>query len=100
AFNIPILMVSGYEADDVIGTAVAQAEADDVDVRVVSGDGDILQLLSPRTTVQLRVRRKEPSGRFAVRDIVYDEDAFRREYGFEPHQLVDFKALKGDTSDN
>lgn len=100
AFNIPILMVQGYEADDVIGTIAAQAEAQDVDVRIISGDGDILQLLSPHTSVQLRVRRKEASGRFVVRDIIYDEDAFRREYGFEPRQLVDFKALKGDTSDN
>ncbi len=99
-FNVPILMVNGYEADDVIGTISAQAEAQDVDVRIVSGDGDILQLLSPRTSVQLRVRRKEASGKFVVRDIIYDEDAFRREYGFEPPQLIEYKALKGDTSDN
>lgn len=100
AFNIPILMVNGYEADDVIGTAVSQAEDKDIDVCVVSGDGDILQLLSPRTKVQLRVRRKEASGKFVVRDIVYDEAMFRQEYELEPLQLIDLKALKGDTSDN
>ena len=99
-FNIPILMVNGYEADDLIGTAVAQAEEQDVDICVVSGDGDILQLLSPKTKVQLRVRRKEANGKFVVRDIVYDEDMFRQEYGLEPRQLIDLKALKGDTSDN
>jgi DNA polymerase-1 len=100
AFNIPVLTLPGYEADDLIGTVAAQAESLGADVRVISGDGDILQLLSPHTTVQLRVRRKNEGGRFVVYDIIYDEAQFEREYGFKPPQLIDFKALKGDSSDN
>lgn len=100
AFNMPILMLSGYEADDVIGTVATQAVNEGVDVRIVSGDGDILQLLSPNISVQLRVRRKDGGAKFVVRDIIYDSDIFKVEYGFEPPLLVDYKALKGDTSDN
>lgn len=100
AFNIPILMVKGYEADDIIGTVAAKAEAQNVNVRIVTGDGDLLQLLTPHTDVRLRVRRKEEGRGFVVRDLLYDEDAFRNEYGFEPRQLVEYKGLKGDTSDN
>src|SRR6266496_2793923 len=52
AFNMPLLAMDGYEADDVIGTIVPQAEAEGVDVRIVTGDRDILQLLTEHTTVQ------------------------------------------------
>ncbi len=92
-FNIPVLAVDGYEADDVIGTVATQAEAEGVDVHIVTGDRDILQLLTPQVVVQLP-KRKSP-------DVVYDEDAFREKYnGLEPNQLVDLKALMGDSSDN
>lgn len=92
AFNIPVLALEGYEADDVIGTAVAQVAGLDVAVRIITGDRDILQLLTPSVTVQL------PSPKGA--DTVYDEAAFRQKYGIEPAQLVDLKGLMGDSSDN
>lgn len=92
AFNIPVLALEGYEADDVIGTAVAQVAGLDVAVRIITGDRDILQLLTPSVTVQL------PSPKGA--DTVYDEAAFRQKYGIEPSQLVDLKGLMGDSSDN
>ncbi|MEO8606408.1 MAG: DNA polymerase I [Chloroflexota bacterium] len=91
-FNMPTLMMENCEADDMIGSVVGQAEAQDVDVRIVTGDRDILQLLSDHITVQLP-RRNEP-------DVVFDMAKFREEYGLEPWQLVDWKALVGDTSDN
>jgi DNA polymerase-1 len=100
AFNIPILTKAGYEADDVIGTIATQGETQGVNVRVITGDGDMLQLLSPQTSVQLRVRRKKDGGRMVTFDIVYDEAGFEREYGFKPPQLIDYKALRGDSSDN
>ncbi len=100
AFNMPILTVKGYEADDVIGTVARQAVEQGLDVRIISGDGDILQLLDPQTSVALRVRRKADNGKFAVYDIVYNEQVFELEYAFKPPQLIDYKALKGDTSDN
>jgi DNA polymerase-1 len=92
AFNMPVLKKEGYEADDMIGSVVGLAEAQGVSVRIVTGDRDILQLLSDHITVQLP-RRNEA-------DIVFDMALFRQEYGLEPWQLVDWKGLVGDTSDN
>jgi DNA polymerase I len=92
AFNMPILAKKGYEADDVIGTVVPQAEAQGVQIRIVTGDRDILQLLTEHTTVQLP-RKGEA-------DVVFDVPKFKEEYGLEPWQLVELKALIGDTSDN
>jgi len=97
AFNIPILAVETFEADDVIGTIVGQAEAEGVDVRIITGDRDLLQLLTPHITVQLPNRSKNSDGA----DVVYNEALYREKYQLEyPWQLVDFKALVGDTSDN
>ena len=94
AFNIPILELDGYEADDVIGSIAPQAEAQGVDVRIITGDRDMLQLLSDRTTVQLPARRQGDGPE------VWDVARFRAEYGLEPAQLVELKGLMGDTSDN
>jgi DNA polymerase-1 len=91
-FNMPTLMMEDCEADDMIGSVVGQAEEQGVDVRIVTGDRDILQLLSDHITVQLP-RRNEA-------DVVFDMAKFREEYGLEPWQLVDWKGLVGDTSDN
>ncbi|MBL8146798.1 MAG: DNA polymerase I [Anaerolineae bacterium] len=94
AFGIPLLVKAGTEADDLIGTASLQAEVQGADVLIFSGDSDLLQLLSPVTRVRLFIPvAKEP-------DVYYDEARFRERYGFEPRQLIDYKALKGDTSDN
>jgi DNA polymerase-1 len=92
AFNIPILAHEGYEADDIIGTIVPLIEAENVDVRIITGDRDILQLLTDHIKVQIPSR----SGP----DTVYDLELFRQTYGLEPWQLVDLKALMGDSSDN
>lgn len=93
AFNIPVLACDGYEADDVIGTVARQAVARGVDVRIVTGDRDLLQLLNTHVTVQLPSRKSGP-------DEVYDEARFVERFGLRPDQLVDKKALEGDTSDN
>lgn len=92
-FNIPVLALDGCEADDVMGTVTPQAEAQGVDVHIISGDRDILQLITPHVRVQLPQYGKNE-------DIVYDEALFREKYGLEPRQLVDLKALMGDASDN
>ena len=94
AFNIPILELDGYEADDVLGSVAPQAEADDVDVLIITGDRDLLQLITERTTVQL------PAGRSQGHPQHYDLARFREEYGLEPPQLVEIKGLMGDSSDN
>jgi DNA polymerase-1 len=94
AFNIPILTLPGHEADDLIGTAALQAEAQGVDVRIFTGDRDLLQLLSPHTTVRLFIPKAK------VPDEIYDLARFRDKYQLDPLQLIDLKALEGDTSDN
>jgi DNA polymerase-1 len=92
AFNIPVLEVPGSEADDVIGTVAKQAEAAGVRTHIISGDRDLLQLLTDHIVVQLPSRKGG--------DVVYDIPAFRERFKIEPIQFIDYKALVGDSSDN
>ena len=93
AFGIPIFEIDGYEADDVLGTLACQAVEQGVDVVVVTGDTDALQLVGPRVRVFIPSRGMSEA-------VLYDEDAVRARYGLEPRQIIDYKALKGDPSDN
>ena len=93
SFSIPIYGVEGFEADDVIGTLARIAEERGHSVTIVSGDLDCLQLVTE--SVDALVPRRGITDTF-----VYGPDQVRQRYGFEPPQLVDFKALRGDTSDN
>ena len=90
AFKIPIYEMDGYEADDVIGSLAKQAGGE---VVIVTGDRDIFQLITDKVRVYAPKRGlSEPE--------MFDEEKFRENYGFNPDQLVDFKALVGDSSDN
>ncbi|MBS5724997.1 MAG: DNA polymerase I, partial [Clostridiales bacterium] len=92
AMGFHVLTCEGYEADDIIGTLCAKADADgDTRAYVLTGDRDSLQLITPACSVIL-AKTKE--------DILYDEARFTEEYGVRPEQLVDVKALMGDASDN
>jgi DNA polymerase-1 len=95
AFNIPVYELDDYEADDVLGTLSHQASQQDIDTIIVTGDSDTMQLVSPQT----RVLYPKPRGTFSD-TILYDEDAVIQKYGIRPSQIADFKALKGDPSDN
>lgn len=88
--GIKTLAAENYEADDIIGTLAAQASKD-LPVDIVSGDRDLFQLISPNT----RVLFVKGSG-----IVAYDVEKFEAEFGFAPKLLVDYKALRGDTSDN
>lgn len=93
AFNIPIYEKAGYEADDCVGTIARQAEAEGVEVIIVTGDNDALQLVTPLVKV-FSIRK-------GIKDLVlFDEAAVEAKYGFKPGQLVDYKGLCGDQSDN
>ena len=92
AFNIPRLTMPNMEADDILGTISRQAVEQGLDVHIATGDRDILQLLGPHVRVQLPQRRGP--------DVVMDVAAFRDKYDLEPSQLIDLKALMGDSSDN
>ncbi len=91
--GLHILDMEGYEADDILGTLAAMAEADPEDCMayLLTGDKDSLQLISPRVHVLL-------AGNTATTDM--DEAAFMEKYGVRPDQFVDVKALMGDSSDN
>jgi DNA polymerase I len=96
ALNIPIFEANGFEADDLLGslaTKICQECQGDCDVMIVSGDLDTLQLVNK--CVKIYTLRK------GLADVaVYDEAAVKERYGLKPSQMVDFKALKGDPSDN
>ncbi len=93
AFSIPIYGIEGFEADDLIGTLSRLAEERGHAVTIVSGDLDCLQLVTE--SVEALVPRRGITDTF-----LYGPDQVRQRYGFEPPQLIDFKALRGDTSDN
>jgi len=85
--------LENYEADDIIGTLSKQAEENNFEVRIVSGDKDLTQLASEKTTVL--VTRK------GVTDIEkYTPEHIKEKYGLSPEQIVDMKGLMGDASDN
>ena len=91
--QVPIYEMDGLEADDLLGALSQQAEAEDVDVLILTGDTDVLQLVSPRVRVVLQYRMAE--------QLVFDEIRVRERYGgLTPAQLIDLKALRGDPSDN
>jgi len=94
AFNIPRLEMEGYEADDVLGSIARQAAEQGLGVKIITGDRDLLQLVDERVMVNLA------GGRMAdAKD--YAGDAEVLEYlGVRPGQIVDYKALVGDKSDN
>ncbi len=91
--NIPIRELEGYEADDVIGTLTKKATAAGVDTMIVSGDLDGLQLVDDH--VRLLTTRMGVAA-----TVIYDEARVMERYGLRPDQMLDYKALKGDTSDN
>jgi len=95
AFNIPVLEVPDTEADDVIGTAARLAEAQGVEVRILTGDRDLLQLVTDHTLAQLPARKKGDVGLQ-----LYDKARIMEEFGVTPVQFADYKGLVGDTSDN
>ncbi len=93
AMSIPIVELPGFEADDVIGTLARRAEARDLDVLILTGDLDALQLVTDHVRVYATRR--------GITDtVVYDVAKVFERYGFDPPKVVDFKALRGDASDN
>lgn len=89
AFNIQIFEVPGYEADDILGTIARKAESEGVDVFIVTGDKDMLQL------VDSRVKVYDP-----MKDRVLDEEFVRERFGVGPERVAEFMALTGDAVDN
>lgn len=92
AFGIKILQVNGYEADDIIGTLTAKHTDNGMDIIIVSNDRDLWQLVDKDVLIM------SPQKGNSVEWVGPDEVVKR--YGFKPEQLIDYKALRGDPSDN
>lgn len=90
ALGIPVFEVAGFEADDVIGSLARQSKEETV---IVTGDRDMLQLVNSHVKVCVPVKGLSETK-------IYDENLVKEEFGVEPRQWVDVKALKGDPSDN
>jgi DNA polymerase-1 len=92
-FGIPILEADGFEADDVLGTVARRASEQGVDVIILTGDRDLLQLADENVIIRL-------SGQKLSEAVDYGPDQVRERYELDPDQLIDLKALIGDSSDN
>jgi len=98
AFNIPILKKEGFEADDILGTIARMVKEgkwsnENIELYILSGDRDLLQLVDEKVKVCL------PSGNFKNL-VAYDREETFKYLGCYPEQVVDFKAIAGDPSDN
>ncbi len=94
AFNIPIYILPGYEADDLIGTAVKKAAEKGFEAIAVTPDKDYIQLISENIKVV-------KPGKSTDEIVLIDSEKVKQDYGFEnPKQMIDFLALVGDSSDD
>lgn len=95
AMDIELVEKAGYEADDILGTLAERCEKEGMEVTVVSGDRDILQLASDRIMIRMpkTVRGKTTIENYHAKEVL-------ERYQVEPKQIIELKALMGDTSDN
>ena len=93
AFNIPRLEMEGYEADDVLGSLAHHLAAQGFGVKIITGDRDLLQLVDDRILVNLPGKTIADARDYFAKDVV-------ELFGVKPDQVVDYKALVGDKSDN
>lgn len=95
AMNIDIIEKEGYEGDDILGTLAKYGEKQGLEVTILSGDRDTFQLASDNITIRIprtKARKTETED--------FNRAKVLEEYGLEPAQLIEVKALQGDTSDN
>ena len=94
ALGIPEFGLDGYEADDLIGTLARQAkESGGIETIVLTGDRDIMQIINDTTRILMPKKTLSDVG-------LYGEAEFEEKYGFKPVQIIDYKGLAGDASDN
>lgn len=100
AMGVPIYEKSGYEADDIIGTITKKLTGKDIEVLILTGDMDTLQLVGGPPARAGNVKVYTPK-RGLNEPIIYDEKKVMERFeGLKPSQMIDFKGLKGDPSDN
>jgi len=93
AYKITTYELENYEADDIIGTVARQAEKQDFEVKIISGDKDLTQLATEKTTVSITKK--------GITDVEpHTPESIQEKYGLSPAQIIDLKGLMGDQSDN
>lgn len=93
AYDIPQYELANYEADDIIGTLTKKAEADGLEVAIITGDRDLTQLASDKTTVYITKK--------GIADMETNTpETLKEKYNLTPAQIIDMKGLMGDSSDN
>ena len=95
AMGITCVQMEGYEADDLLGTIAKRSEANGLEVSVISGDRDLLQLATDKIKIRIP---KTKGGKTTIED--YHAQQVQELYGVTPTEFIDVKALMGDTSDN
>ncbi|MBO5143333.1 MAG: DNA polymerase I [Clostridia bacterium] len=95
AMNIKIFEIEGYEADDILGTIASYGEENNMEVLLLTGDRDYLQLASDKVTVRIPTTKQ---GNTETTD--YTPEIIKEKFGIEPKQFIQIKGLMGDTSDN
>ena len=95
AMGVPLLMLEGYEADDLLGTVAKRMETKGLEVSVVSGDRDLLQLATEH--IQIRIPKTKRGGT-EIED--YHAKEVQEKYQVTPLQIIELKALMGDSADN
>jgi DNA polymerase-1 len=95
AMNVTVMEKEGLEADDILGTLARKAEADGMDVSLVSGDRDLLQIATSKIKIRIP---KTKMGKTEIED--YYQDDVKEAYKVTPAQFIELKALMGDTADN
>ena len=91
--NIPLVSLDGYEADDLIGTIAKKAEIDDFKTYIMTGDKDMMQLVTDKVFVYSPGNRFKPTTTYTV-------DKVKDRWGVDPSQFIDYLAMVGDSSDN
>lgn len=95
AMGVKIVAMEGYEADDLLGTLARRSEAQGMDVTILSGDRDLLQLATEKVLIRLP---KTTKGKTVIED--YHAEQVLEKYQVTPPQIIELKALMGDSSDN
>ncbi|MCP3675945.1 MAG: DNA polymerase I, partial [Gammaproteobacteria bacterium] len=89
ALGIPLVVIEGVEADDVIGTIAVKAAADNIPVLISTGDKDLAQLVTPSISLINTMNK-----------VILDPEGVMNKFAVRPDQIIDYLALMGDTSDN
>lgn len=99
AFQLPIFCLSGYEADDMIGTLATRAKAQGFNVKILSGDQDLFQLIDPEEDIKVMYLSTTFGSKTSTTK-EYGNAEVHEKLSILPCQVIDYKALCGDTSDN